>query len=48
MDIRYNIIQWGASLHPRLVHGEGVIDPRTGEIIKGQVTLGSRRAPATS
>jgi hypothetical protein len=34
----------GASLHARLELRRAVVDPRTGEIIKGQVTLGSLRA----
>ena len=44
MDVRYNVIQW---VH-RLTRGAGatatgITDPRTGEIIKGQVLLGSLR-----
>jgi Met-zincin/Domain of unknown function (DUF5117) len=44
MDIRYNMIQWVHRYTRGWSYGEGVIDPRTGEIIKGQVTLGSLRA----
>ncbi|HTZ90731.1 MAG TPA: zinc-dependent metalloprotease [Alloacidobacterium sp.] len=44
MDVRYNIIQWVHRSTRGWSYGEGVIDPRTGEIIKGQVTLGSLRA----
>ena len=33
----------GASRYAGLAYGAGVIDPRTGEIIKGHVTLGSLR-----
>ena len=44
MDIRYNVIQWVHRYTRGWSYGEGVTDPRTGEIIKGQVTLGSLRA----
>ncbi len=44
MDVRYNIIQWVHRSTRGWSYGAGVIDPRTGEIIKGQVTLGSLRA----
>jgi hypothetical protein len=44
MDIRYNMIQWVHRSTRGWSYGESVIDPRTGEIIKGQVTLGSLRA----
>ncbi len=44
MDVRYNTIQWVHRSTRGWSYGEGVIDPRTGEIIKGQVTLGSLRA----
>src|ERR1700678_2981808 len=44
MDIRYNMIQWVHRYTRGWSYGESVIDPRTGEIIKGQVTLGSLRA----
>ena len=43
MDIRYNMIQWVHRSTRGWSYGEGVTDPRTGEIIKGQVTLGSLR-----
>ncbi len=43
MDIRYNMIQWVHRYTRGWSYGEGVTDPRTGEIIKGQVTLGSLR-----
>jgi hypothetical protein len=43
MDVRYNIIQWVHRSTRGWSYGGGVIDPRTGEIIKGQVTLGSLR-----
>ena len=44
MDIRYNMIQWVHRRTRGWSYGEAVTDPRTGEIIKGQVTLGSLRA----
>jgi hypothetical protein len=44
MDIRYNIIQWVHRYTRGWSYGSAVVDPRTGEIIKGNVTLGSLRA----
>ena len=44
MDIRYNMIQWVHRASRGWSYGMSVTDPRTGEIIKGQVTLGSLRA----
>lgn len=43
MDIRYNIIQWIHRSTRGWSYGESIIDPRTGEIIKGEVSLGSLR-----
>ncbi len=43
MDVRYNIIQWVHRSTRGWSYGGGINDPRTGEIIKGQVTLGSLR-----
>jgi hypothetical protein len=43
MDIRYNIIQWVHRYTRGWSYGAAVTDPRTGEIIKGNVTLGSLR-----
>ncbi|CAM3868476.1 zinc-dependent metalloprotease [Mucilaginibacter galii] len=43
MDIRYNIIQWVHRSSRGWSYGSSVTDPRTGEIIKGQVSLGSLR-----
>lgn len=43
MDIRYNMINWVHRSTRGWSYGGGVTDPRTGEIIKGQVTLGSLR-----
>jgi hypothetical protein len=44
MDIRYNIIQWVHRYTRGWSYGAVIADPRTGEIIKGNVTLGSLRA----
>ncbi|HEX3912059.1 MAG TPA: zinc-dependent metalloprotease [Steroidobacteraceae bacterium] len=43
MDARYNIIQWVHRYTRGWSYGHPVADPRTGEIIKGNVTLGSLR-----
>jgi hypothetical protein len=43
MDVRYNLIQWVHRSTRGWSYGGGVTDPRTGEIIKGHVTLGSLR-----
>ena len=44
MDVRYNVIQWVHRSTRGWSYGNAITDPRTGEIIKGQVTLGSLRA----
>jgi hypothetical protein len=43
MDVRYNTIQWVHRATRGWSYGHSVIDPRTGEIIKGHVSLGSLR-----
>jgi len=43
MDIRYNVINWVHRSKRGWSYGASVTDPRTGEIIKGHVALGSRR-----
>lgn len=43
LDIRYNMIQWVHRSTRGWSYGSGVFDPRTGEIIKGHVSLGSLR-----
>jgi hypothetical protein len=43
MDLRYNMIQWVHRATRGWSYGATVTDPRTGEIIKGHVTLGSLR-----
>ena len=44
LDIRYNVINWVHRSTRGWSSGASVTDPRTGEIIKGVVTLGSLRA----
>jgi hypothetical protein len=44
MDVRYNIIQWVHRYTRGWSFGASIFDPRTGEIIKGNVTLGSLRS----
>ena len=46
MDIRYNVINWVNRSTRGWSTGASVIDPRTGEIIKATVTLGSLRGSA--
>ena len=43
MDLRYNMINWVHRSTRGWSFGNAVVDPRTGEIIKGNVTLGSLR-----
>ena len=43
MDCRYNVIQWVHRSTRGWSYGGSVTDPRTGEIIKGHVSLGSLR-----
>ncbi len=46
MDIRYNVVNWvnrSGSPQRAFSYGSSYADPRTGEIIKGVVTLGSDR-----
>ena len=43
MDVRYNVIQWVHRATRGWSYGQSVVDPRTGEIIKGHVLLGSLR-----
>jgi hypothetical protein len=44
MDVRYNVINWVHRSTRGWAYGSSVVDPRTGEIIKGVVTLDSQRA----
>ncbi len=43
MDVRYNVINWVHRATRGWSYGSSVTDPRTGEIIKGHVLLGSLR-----
>ncbi|MGB2192827.1 MAG: DUF5117 domain-containing protein, partial [Luminiphilus sp.] len=43
MDVRYNVIQWVHRSTRGWSYGASIRDPRTEEIIKGHVTLGSLR-----
>lgn len=43
MDIRYNMVNWVHRSTRGWSYGASVVDPRTGEILKGNVTLGSLR-----
>ncbi len=42
-DIRYNVIHWTHRRTRGYSYGNSVVDPRTGEIIRGVVNLGSLR-----
>ncbi len=43
MDVRYNVIQWVHRSTRGWSYGASIVDPRTGEILKGHVSLGSLR-----
>ena len=43
MDIRYNVVNWVDRATRGWSYGQPITDPRTGEIIKGMVVLGSER-----
>lgn len=43
LDIRYNVIQWVHRQTRGWSYGGGVVDPRTGEMLKADVILGSQR-----
>jgi hypothetical protein len=43
LDVRYNVINWVHRSTRGWSYGTSVVDPRTGEIIKGNVLLGSLR-----
>jgi acetamidase/formamidase len=44
MDVRYNVIHWVHRSTRGWSYGSSVTDPRTGEILKGVVSLDSQRA----
>lgn len=43
LDVRYNMVNWANRMTRGWSYGGGIIDPRTGEIIKGNVVLGALR-----
>mgnify|MGYP000392150391 CR=1 FL=1 len=43
MDVRYNMVNWSDRLTRGWSYGGGIRDPRTGEIIKGNVVIGALR-----
>ena len=43
MDVRYNIVNWDDRATRGWSYGQEIVDPRTGEIVKGMVVLGSER-----
>ncbi len=43
LDVRYNVIQWVHRQTRGWSYGGGVYDPRTGEMLKANVILGSQR-----
>lgn len=43
LDVRYNVVQWVHRSTRGWSYGATISDPRTGEIIKGHVSLGSLR-----
>ncbi len=43
LDARYNVINWVHRQTRGWSYGQGIIDPRTGEIVRGSVLLGSQR-----
>jgi hypothetical protein len=43
MDVRFNVIQWVHRSTRGWSYGNSLVDPRTGEIIQGRVSLGSLR-----
>ncbi|WP_225896944.1 zinc-dependent metalloprotease [Brevundimonas goettingensis] len=43
LDARYNVVNWVNRATRSWSYGQSVVDPRTGEIVKGSVLLGSLR-----
>ena len=43
LDVRYNVVNWGNRLTRSWSYGQAITDPRTGEIVKSSVVLGSLR-----
>ncbi len=44
LDARYNVVNWVDRATRGWSYGQEIVDPRTGEIVKGMVVLGSLRA----
>lgn len=44
MDVRYNVVNWVDRATRGWSYGQQITDPRTGEIVKGMVVIGSLRA----
>ena len=44
LDIRYNVVNWVNRSTRGWAYGASIVDPRTGEILKGSVMLDSQRA----
>jgi len=44
LDVRYNMVNWVDRATRGWSYGQEIVDPRTGEIVKGMVVLGSERA----
>ena len=43
LDVSYNVIEWVHRATRGWSYGGGIVDPRTGEMLKGHVSLGSLR-----
>lgn len=43
MDVRYNVVNWVDRATRGWSYGQAITDPRTGEIVKGMVVIGSLR-----
>lgn len=43
LDVRYNVINWNDRATRGWSYGQAIIDPRTGEMVKGSVVLGALR-----
>ena len=43
LDVRYNVVNWADRATRGWSYGQEIIDPRTGEIVKGSVVLGALR-----
>lgn len=43
LDVRYNVVQWMNRSTRGYAYGQSIVDPRTGEMLKGAVNLDSQR-----